>query len=55
MCTSLGYARSALRCVRYREHPVTENEEFDHILHQFEGHIAHFEEEDPLSTPHTVC
>ncbi len=51
----LGYANLPLGVYDTREHPVTENEEFNHILHQFEGHIAHFEEEDPsFNTPYGV-
>jgi quinol-cytochrome oxidoreductase complex cytochrome b subunit len=51
----LGYANLPLGVYDTREHPVTENEEFNHILHQFEGHIVHFEEEDPsFNSPYGV-
>jgi quinol-cytochrome oxidoreductase complex cytochrome b subunit len=43
----LGYDRLPLGVYDTREHPQTGDEEFDHILHEFEASIAHFEEIDP--------
>jgi quinol-cytochrome oxidoreductase complex cytochrome b subunit len=43
----LGYDHLPLGVYDTREHPQTGDEEFDHILHEFEASIAHFEEIDP--------
>jgi quinol-cytochrome oxidoreductase complex cytochrome b subunit len=43
----MGYDHLPLGVYDTREHPETGDEEFDHILHEFEASIAHFEEIDP--------
>jgi hypothetical protein len=43
----MGYDHLPLGVYDTREHPETGDEEFNHILHEFEASIAHFEEIDP--------
>jgi hypothetical protein len=43
----IGYQHLPLGAYDTREHPETEDEEFNHILHEFAASIAAFEEKDP--------
>jgi len=43
----IGYAHLPLGVYDTRTHPQTEDEEFNHILHEFEASIASFEAKDP--------
>jgi hypothetical protein len=43
----IGYANTPIGVYDTREHMESGNEEFDHILHEFETSIATFEESDP--------
>jgi hypothetical protein len=43
----IGYQHLPLGVYDTRENPETDDEEFNHILHEFEAAIAAFEEKDP--------
>lgn len=43
----IGYANTPVGVYDTRQHPESGNEEFDHVLHEFEASVAHFEDIDP--------
>ncbi|MCB0051214.1 MAG: hypothetical protein KDE01_29085, partial [Caldilineaceae bacterium] len=43
----IGYGHLPIGVYDTRENPITDDEEFNHILHEFEAGIAHFAETDP--------
>ncbi len=51
----MGYAHLPIGVYDTREHPTTEDEEFNHVLHELEARIAYFAEVDPsFINPHGI-